>query len=66
MASWSMNAGIMNSDPQYWKYGAGVLMSNGVAIELAEKWCVRQIEELKSDGAGKWGPVTNFAIQRIM
>jgi len=55
----------MNSDPRYWKYGT-VGMSNGVAVELAEKWCVRQMEELKEDGSGRWGPVRDYAIQKIM
>ena len=55
----------MNSDPMYWKYGL-VSMSNGVAVELAQKWCVRQMEDLKSNGAGKWGPVSDYAIHKIM
>jgi hypothetical protein len=59
-------AGVMNSDPGIWKFGIAVSMNNGLAVDLAERWCVKQMEQLVKDGAGRWGPVTDLQIYTTM
>jgi hypothetical protein len=45
---------LINNEPSIWRYGSVlVAMNNGVAADLAEKWCIKQLEQLVLDTAGR-------------
>jgi hypothetical protein len=41
-------------------------MTNAMAADISEKWCIKQLEQLVKDGSGRWGPVSEASIRVIM
>jgi len=57
--------GIMNTRSLYWEY-LGVPMDKQQALILSRKWCNKKLQMLIEDNRGKYGPVTDIEIHRIM
>lgn len=48
------SAGTIDNEPSIWRYGSVLVkMNNGVAADLAQKWCIKQLEQLVIDTAGR-------------